>query len=103
MLTVVKSPIFQRLWPRYWEEDERAEFAAFIASNPEAGAVIRGSGGVRKVRWSREGAGKSSGVRVVYLTRNEIGEIYLLTLYAKSEKSTISAATLKEIRRALEV
>lgn len=103
MLAVVESPIFQRLWPRYWEEDERAEFAAFIASNPEAGAVIRGSGGVRKVRWSREGAGKSSGVRVVYLTRNEIGEIYLLTLYAKSEKSTISAATLKEIRRALEV
>ena len=103
MLTVVESPIFQRLWPRYWEEDERAEFAAFIASNPEAGAVIRGSGGVRKVRWSREGAGKSSDVRVVYLTRNEIGEIYLLTLYAKSEKSTISAATLKEIRRALEV
>lgn len=103
MLTVVESPIFQRLWPRYWEEDERAEFATFIASNPEAGAVIRGSGGVRKVRWSREGAGKSSGVRVVYLARNELGEIYLLTLYAKSEKSTISAATLKEIRRALEV
>ena len=103
MLTVVESPIFQRLWPRYWEEDERAEFAAFIASNPAAGAVIRGSGGVRKVRWSREGAGKSSGVRVVYLTPDELGEIYLLTLYAKSEKSTISAATLKEIRRALEV
>jgi hypothetical protein len=103
MLTVVESPIFQRLWPRYWEEDERAEFAAFISGNPEAGAVIRGSGGVRKVRWAREGAGKSSGVRVVYLTRNELGEIYLLTLYAKSEKSTISAATLKEIRRALEV
>jgi hypothetical protein len=103
MLTVVESPIFQRLWPRYWEEDERAEFAAFIATTPEAGAVIRGSGGVRKVRWSREGAGKSSGVRVVYLTRSELGEIYLLTLYAKSEKSTISAATLKEIRRALEV
>ena len=103
MLTVVESPIFQRLWPRYWEENERAEFAAFIASNPEAGAVIRGSGGVRKVHWSREGAGKSSGVRVAYLTRNELGEIYLLTLYAKSEKSTISAATLKEIRRALGV
>lgn len=103
MLTVVESPIFQRLWPRYWEEDERAEFAAFIAVNPEAGAVIRGSGGVRKVRWARDGAGKSSGVRVVYLTRNELGEVYLLTLYAKSETSTLSAATLKEIRRALEV
>jgi len=103
MLTVVESPIFQRLWPRYWDEDERAEFAAFIAADPRAGAVIRGSGGVRKVRWARAGAGRFSGVRVVYLTRNELGDVYLLTLYAKSEKSTISAATLKEIRRALEV
>ncbi|WP_019426358.1 hypothetical protein [Limnohabitans sp. Rim28] len=39
MLTVVESPIFQKLWPRYWDEDERAEFASFIALNPEAGAV----------------------------------------------------------------
>ena len=53
MLTVVESPIFQKLWPRYWDEDERAEFASFIALNPEAGSVIRGSGGVRKVRWVR--------------------------------------------------
>ena len=103
MLTVVESPIFQKLWPRYWDEDERADFAAFLAVNPDAGAVIRGSGGVRKVRWAREGSGKSSGVRVVYLTRNEAGEVYLLTLYAKSESGNISANTLKEIRRALEV
>ena len=102
MLTVIESPIFQRLWPRYWDEEERGEFAAFIASHPEAGSVIRGSGGVRKVRWAREGTGKSSGVRIVYLVRNELGEVYLLTLYAKSESSSISAATLKEIRRALE-
>jgi hypothetical protein len=103
MLTVVESPIFQKLWPRYWDEDERAEFASFIAQNPEAGAVIRGSGGVRKVRWLREGAGKSGGVRIVYLARNEAGEIYLLTLYAKSESENISLTTLKEIRRVLEI
>jgi hypothetical protein len=35
MLSVVESPIFQRLWPRYWDEDERAEFASFIALNPD--------------------------------------------------------------------
>lgn len=103
MLTVVESPIFQRVWPRYWEEDERAEFATFIASNPEAGAVIRGSGGVRKVRWAREGTGKSGGVRIIYLARNEAGEVYLLTLYAKSKSESISLNTLKEIRRALEI
>ena len=103
MLTVVESPIFQRLWPRYWDEDERAEFASFIALTPEAGSVIRGSGGVRKVRWAREGTGKSGGVRVIYLTRNEAGEVYLLTLYAKSESENISLSALKEIRRALEI
>jgi hypothetical protein len=103
MLTVVESPIFQKLWPRYWDEDERADFASFIAQNPEAGAVIRGSGGVRKVRWVREGAGKSGGVRIIYLARNEAGEVYLLTLYAKSESENISLITLKEIRRALEI
>jgi hypothetical protein len=103
MLTVVESPIFQKLWPRYWDEDERAEFASFIALNPEAGTVVRGSGGVRKVRWVREGTGKSGGVRVIYLARNEAGEVYLLTLYAKSESENISLSTLKEIRRALEI
>lgn len=103
MLTVVESPIFQKLWPRYWDEDERAEFASFIALNPEAGSVIRGSGGVRKVRWVREGTGKSGGVRIVYLARNEAGEVYLLTLYAKSESENIALSIIKEIRRALEI
>jgi len=102
MLTVVESPIFQKLWPQYWDEEERAEFASFIAENPNAGAVIRGSGGIRKVRWGREGTGKSGGIRVVYLIRNEAGEVYLLTLYAKSKSENISLVVLKEIRRALE-
>ena len=103
MLTVVESPIFQKLWPRYWDEEERADFASFIALNPEAGSVIRSSGDVRKVRWVREGTGKSGGVRIIYLARNEVGEVYLLTLYAKSESESISLTTLKEIRRALEI
>ena len=103
VLTVVESPIFQKLWPIYWSEEERGEFAAHIAANPDDGVVVRGSGGVRKVRWSRSGTGKSGGVRVIYIVRNEEGEVYLLTLFAKSEKENIPLAVLKEIRRALEV
>lgn len=103
MLTVVESPIFQKLWPLYWDEEERAEFAAHVAANPEEGVVIRGSGGVRKIRWSRPGSGKSGGVRVIYLVRTEQGEVYLLTLFAKSEKENIPLGMLKEIRRALQV
>ncbi|MFA7242397.1 MAG: hypothetical protein WC091_19970 [Sulfuricellaceae bacterium] len=69
MYTVVETPFFSKLWPRYWYEEERGAFAAFLAGNPDAGDVIPGTGGLRKVRWSRAGSGKSSGVRVIYYTR----------------------------------
>ena len=50
MLTVIESPSFQRLWPDYWTEEERGEFAAWLAQHPDAGDVVPRSGGVRKVR-----------------------------------------------------
>lgn len=102
MLTVVETLLFRKQWPMYWTEDERGEFAAFIASDPDAGVVIRDSGGMRKVRWKRQGTGKSGGVRVIYYLKTEAGEVVLLTLYAKSETDNINGAVLREIRRALE-
>ena len=102
MLTVIETLLFQKQWPLYWTEEERGEFAAYIAENPEAGDVVPGSGGIRKVRWRRAGSSKSGGVRVIYFTRNVEEEIVLLTLYAKSTTDNLTAAKLKEIRRALE-
>ena len=102
MFTVVETLLFQRQWPNYWTEEERGEFAAFIAENPSAGVVIHESGGIRKVRWKRAGSGKSGGVRVIYFTRNAVGEVVLLTLYAKSKTDNLTGAALKEIRHALE-
>ena len=102
MFTVVETSLFQKQWPAYWIEDERGEFAAFILASPEAGAVVKDSGGIRKVRWKRQGTGKSGGVRVIYFSRNEAEEIVLLTLYAKSETDNVKGTVLKEIRRALE-
>ena len=86
MLTVVETSLFQKQWPRYWTEDERGEFAAIIAQDPEAGVV---------------GTGKSGGVRVIYFTRIAEEEIVLLTLYAKSKTDNLTEAKLKEIRRAV--
>ncbi len=102
MLTVIETLLFQRQWPLYWSEEERGEFAAFIAKDPFAGVVVRDSGGIRKARWSRKGSGKSGGVRVIYFTRLAEGEVVLLTLYAKSKTDNLTGAKLKEIRRALE-
>jgi len=102
MLTVVETPTFQKLWPNYWTEEERGEFAAYISANPDAGDPVRKSGGVRKVRWSRAGSGKSGGVRVVYFNRKKPGELVLLLIYAKASLDSISGETLKELRDAAE-
>ena len=86
----------------YWTEEDRGEFAAYLAEHPDAGDVVPGSGGLRKVRWKRAGSGKSGGVRVIYFTRLTAGEIVLLTLYAKAKLDNLTGPQLKEIRRAIE-
>ena len=102
MLTIVESAFFSSVWPLSWSEDERGDFAASLGQYPEAGDVIPATHGLRKIRWSRQGIGKSSGVRVIYFTRNEQGEIVLLMMYAKSKRANMSAKQLLEIRNALE-
>lgn len=68
-----------------------------LIERPDAGAAIRGSGGVRKVRWAARGKGKSGGVRVVYYWFKADDQIFLLTLCGKGEKEDLSAAELKRI------
>lgn len=102
MFTVVETPTFSKLAADYWSEDERGEFAAWIAANSEAGDVVPGAGGVRKVRWSRPGRGKRSGVRVIYFNRLTRSEIWLLLIYAKSARETIPAHVLKTIKEEIE-
>jgi len=59
-------------------------FCAFLAAHPNEGVVVPGSGGVRKLRWSRTGSGKSGGVRVIYFARSQAGELVLLFIYARA-------------------
>jgi hypothetical protein len=102
MLTVIETEDFEKLWPLYWTEKEHDAFALFIAENSGAGDVVRGSGGVRKVRWSRSGSGKSGGVRVIYFNRMANGEIWLIYMYAKSKRDSIDGSVLKELKHEIE-
>lgn len=102
MFTVVETLVFQKQWPLYWTEEERGEFAAYIAEFPTAGDVVPQSGGIRKVRWRRAGKGKSGGVRVIYFTRTAEEEVVLLLIYAKARTDNITGSRLKEIRRVIE-
>jgi hypothetical protein len=97
MYTVIESPLCTKLWPDYWSEEERGEFAAFIAHVPKAGDLIPGSGGCRKIRWSRAGSGKRGGVRVIYTTHLIVGILVLLVIYSKSARDNIPAHVLKQV------
>ncbi len=102
MYTVIETPIYAAKVKGILTNDERESFAVFIAQNPKVGSVIRGSGGVRKVRWAQEGGGKSGGARVIYYNSLENGEIWLLTLYAKSDRSTIPVHEIKIIKEVID-
>jgi len=97
MLTIIESPLFTKLWPDYWTEEERAEFVSMLASQPESGDVIPGSGGCRKIRWGKSGSGKRGGVRIIYTTRLSNGVLVLLTIYAKNVADNIPTHILREI------
>ena len=102
MFTLAETPTFVSEADRLWSEAERVEFLSWLAVNPNAGEVIPGSGGCRKVRWSRAGAGKRGGVRVIYFTKLSEGEIWLLLIYSKAVRDNIPGHLLKAIRKELE-
>jgi hypothetical protein len=102
MLTVIETPTFQRLAAEFWSDEERLDFVSWIAANAEAGDVIKGTGGLRKVRWTRAGMGKRGGARVIYFNRNERGDLVLLLVYVKAKFDNIPAATLMKLKEALD-
>ena len=95
MKTVAETAIFQRYASEVWSDAERIEFINWIAANPEAGDVIPGSGGCRKVRWTSAGQGKRGGARVIYFNRLPSGEVVLVAIYAKAKFDNLPPAVLK--------
>jgi hypothetical protein len=102
MLTVYETPTFVAEAAKIWSAEERLEFFAWIAGEPEAGTVIPGSGGCRKVRWSRAGMGKRGGARVIYFTQLAAGELCMLLVYPKAVRDNIPGHILRQIREAIE-
>ena len=96
--TVAETPIFVRYATEVWSEAEREAFITFIATNPEVGSVIRGSGGCRKVRWSISGQGKSGGARVIYFNAED-ETVWLLIVYKKAKFDNLPTSFLLELKK----
>lgn len=98
-MTVVETPSFLRRAKGLLSESERADLVAYLAENPDIGKVMEGTGGVRKVRWAREGEGKSGGYRVIYYFHSEHIPLFALLIYGKNEKANLTQAEKNDMRR----
>src|ERR1700756_42031 len=97
-IAVAETAVFVRQASALWNEDERFEFVDFIARNPEAGDLIPETGGVRKVRWGRQGSGKRGGVRGIYFYHHAAAPLYLLMVYAKARREDLSPDAKRAVR-----
>ena len=102
MLTIVETRGFTSEAESLLSESDRAELFLHLALNPYSGQVIPGSAGCRKLRWALAGKGKRGGVRVVYVNYLTMGEIVMITIYAKSETGNIPAHLLRIIKETYE-
>jgi len=97
MLTVAELPEYLRAAGKLLSEADRRAVVDYLAAHPKAGDLIEGTGGVRKLRWARDGRGKSGGVRVIYYVHSTAMPLYLLTMFAKNERANISKAERNEL------
>ena len=103
LITVAELPEYIRSADKLLLEWERKEVVDHLAAHPKAGDVMRGTGGIRKLRWARGGRGKSGGVRVIYYFHSEPIPLYLLTVFGKGDKANLSKAERNELASLVEI
>jgi len=99
LITVVETREFQQRAATRMSETERQAFITFIAGHPEDGALMVGTGGIRKSRWGVGSRGKSGGVRVIYYYHNPTMPLFLLTVFAKNERDNLSRHDKNSLRQ----
>lgn len=95
----IETAEFTKKVIHYIDDAEFHDFQLYLMLNPNAGDLIPGSGGLRKVRWAGKGKGKRGGFRVIHFRRMMKGEIWLLDIYAKNEIENISLEKLKILHK----
>ncbi len=99
---IIETSVFSRQVQELLTDDEYRSLQAALVNRPDAGVLIVGSGGLRKLRWAAKGKGKRGGVRVIYYWAAARDQILMLLIYTKSEQDDLSPAQLKTLRKIIE-
>jgi hypothetical protein len=103
MQTIVELTEFLRKAQDLFVGDEKLSLINYLAVHPQAGDLIQGTGGIRKLRWAAQGKGKSGGVRVIYYYYNETIPLFLLTVFGKNEKANLSQSERNDLSKLTDV
>src|SRR5688572_27723458 len=95
----LETPIFTRALTELLKDEQYHALQLALLFQPRAGRVIRGSGGLRKLRWSRPGQGKRGGIRIIYFWEQSSATFYLLYAFPKNEQEDLTVAQLRVLRR----
>ena len=98
----IETTLFTHHVVSYFTDDEYGELQDFLMKKPDSGKLIKGTGGLRKLRWKCDGKGKRGGVRIIYYWQLSLDQIYMMTLYGKNEMSDLSADEKKTLRKIVE-
>ncbi len=101
MLTVIESPVFLQRTADFLDDDTRRALIDWMAVKPLSGDLIKGSGGLRKLRWALPGRGKSGGMRVITYYIKPDGEVWLLTAYTKAKFDNLPTDYLVALKKEL--
>ena len=101
-MVIVETSVFTRQVQKLLKDDDYRELQIALAERPDMGAVMVGSGGIRKARWAAQGRGKSGGVRVIYYWAVKQERLLMLLLYPKSERDDLTKEQLQILRKIVE-
>ncbi len=101
-MVIIETPIFSKQLRTTLSDDEYRQLQQSLVRQPDAGQIIPGSGGLRKLRWSAEGRGKRGGVRLIYYWFTAQAHLLLLFIYPKNVQDDLTPNQLRQLKKIVE-
>ncbi len=101
-MVIIETALFSKLIQAQMSEEEYRSLQESLIARPDSGKLIKGSGGLRKLRWGSRGAGKRGGARIIYYWLSDNNQLLMLYVYTKTAQDNLAVNQLAELRKILE-